>query len=81
MLCGQGVQKTFNTHTTHITLGILDKQPNQKPSYRNIRLKIFTYKKLEKFKIRLMSQKGDSKITFNDVINDLLDKAIEREEK
>lgn len=42
---------------------------------RNISLKIETYERLEKFKIKLMSEKGDSRLTFDDVINDLLNKA------
>lgn len=42
---------------------------------RNITLKIETYKKLEKHKIALMGATSDSRITFDDVINDLLDKS------
>lgn len=44
-------------------------------SKRNIVLKIETYDRLEKCKIKLMSEKEDSRITFDDVINFLLDKA------
>lgn len=43
--------------------------------YRNVRLVIETYERLDKYKIKLMNEKEDSKLTFNDVINDLLDKA------
>lgn len=41
---------------------------------RNIALKIETYERLEKFKIKLMSEKEDSRLTFDDVINFLLHK-------
>jgi hypothetical protein len=41
---------------------------------RNIVLKIETYDKLEKYKAKLIGKKGDSSLTFDDVINDLLDK-------
>lgn len=37
-------------------------------------LQIDTYERLEKHKIRLMSDKGDSHLTFDDVINALLDR-------
>lgn len=41
---------------------------------RNISLKIETYKRLDRYKIKLMSEKGDSSLTFDEVINELLDK-------
>ena len=41
---------------------------------RNVALKIETYERLEKYKIKLMSEKEDSRLTFDDVINALLDK-------
>jgi hypothetical protein len=41
---------------------------------RNVVLKIETYEKLEKYKIKLMSEKGDSRLTFDDVIIELLKK-------
>jgi hypothetical protein len=41
---------------------------------RNVVLKIETYDRLEKYKVKLISKKGDSKLTFDDTINDLLDK-------
>ena len=44
-------------------------------SKRNISLNIETYEKLEKYKIKLMSEKGDSRLTFDDVINSLLGKS------
>ena len=42
---------------------------------RNIVLKIETYKKLEKYKAELIGKKGDSRLTFDDAINELIDKA------
>ena len=43
---------------------------------RNVVLKIETYERLDKYKIKLMNQKGDSRITFDDAINNLLDRGI-----
>jgi len=44
-------------------------------SKRNISLNIETYERLERYKIKLMSEKGDSRLTFDDVINALLSKS------
>jgi len=44
---------------------------------RNIGLKIKTYERLEKYKIKLINEKEDSRITFDDAINNLLDKESE----
>ena len=41
---------------------------------RNVVLKIETYNRLERYKIRLISEKRNSKLTFDEVINTLLDK-------
>lgn len=49
-------------------------QNRKKVAKRNVVLKIETYEKLERFKIKLMSEKEDSRITFDDAINFLLDK-------
>jgi len=43
---------------------------------RNVVLKIETYQRLDKYKLRVMNEKEDSKLTFDDIINDLLDKAL-----
>ena len=51
-------------------------QNRKEVTKRNIALKIETYERLEKFKIKLMSEKGDSRIAFDDVISFLLDKAV-----
>ena len=39
---------------------------------RNVVLKIKTYERLEKYKIKLINEMGDSRITFDDAINTLL---------
>jgi hypothetical protein len=41
---------------------------------RNVVLKIETYDRLEKYKIDLIGKKGNSRLTFDDVINDLLNR-------
>jgi hypothetical protein len=50
-------------------------QKRKQPTKRNVVLKIETYERLDRYKIRLMSEKEDSSLTFDDVINNLLDKA------
>lgn len=50
-------------------------QNRKKVTKRNVVLKIKTYERLDRYKIRLMSEKEDSSLTFDDVINNLLDKA------
>ena len=54
-------------------------QNRQNVTKRNIVLRIETYDRLDKYKIKLISEKGDSKLTFDDAINDLLDKASRME--
>lgn len=49
-------------------------QKRKKVAKRNVVLKIETYERLDKYKIKLMSEKEDSKLTYDDAINDLLDK-------
>ena len=49
-------------------------QRRKKVTKRNVVLKIETYGRLDKYKIKLMNEKEDSKLTYDDVINDLLDK-------
>lgn len=67
--------KTLNTSNTPIPSGDSTMQNRKNVTKRNIVLKIETYDRLEKYKIKLMSEKGDSRITFDDVINFLLEKA------
>jgi len=49
------------------------RKPKKNVKTRNIVLKIETHERLDKYKIKLMNEKEDSKLTFDDVINDLLD--------
>ncbi len=41
---------------------------------RNVVLKIETYERLEKYKIQLINEKGKSQLSYDEVINSLLDK-------
>lgn len=67
--------KTLNTfdveNVLKATAGL---QNRKKVTKRNIVLKIETYERLEKHKIKLMSERENSRITFDDVINALLDR-------
>jgi hypothetical protein len=49
-------------------------QQRQTVGKRNIVLKIDTYKRLEKYKIKLINEKGTSQLSYDDVINALLDR-------
>jgi len=40
---------------------------------RNIALKSETYERLDKYKVKLMGELGTANVTFDDVINSLLD--------
>jgi hypothetical protein len=44
-------------------------------SYRNVRLKIETYDKLQKYLLNLMQDKGTPWLTLDDAVNNLLEKA------
>jgi len=67
------VTKTLNTSVTHNVYGD-EMQKRKSVKKRNVSLKIETYERLEEYKIRLMSEKGDSRLTFDDAIHELLDK-------
>ncbi len=41
---------------------------------RNVVLKIETYDRLERYKIQLITEKGKSQLSYDEVINSLLDK-------
>ena len=43
---------------------------------RNVVLKIKTYDRLEQYKVELVKRKRDPKVTYDDVINDLLDNML-----
>jgi hypothetical protein len=69
----------YNTKTILTILTIPDamdmaRQRQKSKSTHTIVLKIDTYNRLEKYKVKLISEKGTSSVTFDDVINELLDK-------
>lgn len=49
-------------------------QNKKKVTKRNIVLKIKTYERLEKYKVKLVNEREDPNVTFDDAINSLLDK-------
>jgi hypothetical protein len=55
-------------------LGMIVMQKRKNVEKRNVVLKIETYARLDRYKIKRMNEKGDSSLSFDDVINDLLDK-------
>jgi hypothetical protein len=48
---------------------------------RNIVLKIETYERLEKYKIKLITERCTSQLSYDDVINSLLDREISNQRK
>jgi len=55
----------------------LRKQDNSAKT-RNVVLKAETYLKLEKYKVELVKRRQSPKITYDDVINDLLENRLEK---
>jgi hypothetical protein len=51
----------------------LDKQGKQAVQYRNIRLSIETYRKLDKYLLELIQNKGDRHISLDEAIKSLID--------
>ena len=49
-------------------------QTETKMEKKNVVLKIKTYERLERYKVKVINEKKDPRITFDDVINYLLDK-------
>ena len=49
------------------------KQRKQAVEYRNVRLSIDTYKKLDKYLLELIKKKGDRYISFDEAIKSLID--------
>jgi len=69
---------------TFITIGILDisdilnvvnmaRARDENKTSRNIALKSETYERLDKYKVKLMGEMGTTNVTFDDLINSLLD--------
>jgi len=55
---------------------IVLRRQNPSVKKRNIVLKIETYQKLERYKVELMKINQNSKITYDDVVSNLLNKAM-----
>jgi hypothetical protein len=51
----------------------LVKQRKKSVEYRNVRLSIETYKKLDKYLIELIQQRGDRSISFDEAIKSLIE--------
>lgn len=73
------VQKTLNTLNTFTILdrfdvGLFMRKQKASKKRKNIVLKIPTYERLERYKVALIKEKGNPKVTFDDVVNDLLNK-------
>ena len=49
------------------------KQRKQAVEYRNVRLSIDTYKKLDKYLIELIKRRGDRHISLDEAIKSLID--------
>ena len=64
--------KTLNILNSHNILEIR-MQNRKKVEKRNVVLKIETYERLERFKVQLISEKNNSRLSFDDAINNLLD--------
>lgn len=53
----------------------MGKAKESKPTHRNVVLKISTYDRLEKFLVELVKAKETPRVSFDDAINELLDRA------
>ena len=73
----------MDVFTTFITISILDisdilnvvkmaRARDENKTSRNIALKSETYERLDRYKVKLMGEKGTTNISFDDVINHLL---------
>jgi len=51
----------------------LVKQRKQTVEYRNVRLSIETYRKLDKYLIELIQKRGDRRISLDEAIKSLID--------
>jgi hypothetical protein len=53
----------------YVTMG---KPGKQSSNYRNIRLSLPTYEMLDKYLLKLMQERGDRQLTFDDAVSNLL---------
>jgi hypothetical protein len=51
----------------------LARQRKQAVEYRNVRLSLDTYKKLDKYLIELIQKRGDRRISLDEAINSLIE--------
>ena len=56
----------------------MGRKQNAKATHRNIVLKIKTYDRLQKFLVELVKEKGVLGISFDQAINELLDRNVKR---
>jgi len=54
--------------------GRLPRKQNQNASRRNVVLKIETYNRLERYLVELVKRKGVPRVSFDEAINELLDR-------
>jgi len=70
------LQLGFNTSNTFSTLANAMAKPRKNNvTTRNIVLKIGTYDRLQKFLVQLVREREIPRISFDDAINELLDRA------
>ena len=51
----------------------MDEKPRKKEKPQSVMLKPATHERLDKYKAKVIGDKGTSKVTFDDIINSLLD--------
>jgi hypothetical protein len=56
----------------------MGKAKQSKPTHRNVVLKISTYDRLERFLVELVRTRETPRVSFDDAINELLDRAEKR---
>jgi len=67
--------ETLNTlHTFDADDDALPRKQKENASRRNVVLKIETYTRLEKYLVELVKKKGVPRVSFDEAINELLDR-------
>jgi hypothetical protein len=71
-----------NTLSTLNVFGAVDLRKQSKDvEHRNIVLKGNTYERLVRYKVELVKLTENPKVTFDDAVNDLLDRALQNSSK
>ena len=71
-----------NTLSTLNVFGVVDlRKPSKDVEHRNIVLKANTYERLVHYKVELVKLTENPKVTFDEAVNNLLDKALENSSK